>query len=71
MLGKNNRSSSQELPGLAPYALTTQLLPPLLHTVLYFCFVNGFLSLIRPIVKIINLYQWKILEYSISALLEV
>ena len=43
-----------------PDALTTQPLPPLLLTVLYLCFINGFLSLIRPIVdiaKIIDLYQ--------------
>ena len=61
-------------PGLTPYTLTTQPLPPLLLTVLYFCFINGFLSLIRPIVdivKIIDLCLRNILEDSMSALLEV
>ena len=59
ILEKANQSSNQGPPGLTPYTLTTQPLPPLLLTVLYFCFINGFLSLIRPIeqVKIIDLYQ--------------
>ena len=58
---KVNQSSNQGPPGLTPYALTNQPLPPLLLTVLYFCFINGSLSLIRPkvdMVKIIELYQW-------------
>ena len=53
---KANQSLNQAPPVLTPYTLTTQ---PLL-TVLYFWFINKFLSLIRPIVdimKIINLYQ--------------
>ena len=33
---KPNRSSNQTPPGLTPYALTTQPLPPSLLTVLYF-----------------------------------
>ena len=53
---KANQSSNQGLPGLTPYALTTQTLPPLLLTVLYFCFINAFLSLIRPIIDIVDLY---------------
>jgi len=60
-LKKAYRSSNQGPPGLTPCALTTQPLPPLLLTALYFCFINGFLSLFRPIVdiiKIIDLYQW-------------
>jgi len=54
-------SLNQRPSGLAPCALIiTQPLPPLLLTVLYFCFINGFLSLMRPIVdtvKIVDLYQ--------------
>ena len=71
---KANWSSNQGPPHLAPYALATQPLPPLLLTVLYFCLINGFLSLIRPIVdivKIIDLCLRNILEDSMSALLEV
>ena len=51
---KANCSLNQGSPGLTPYVLTTQALPPLLPSVL------GFLSLIRPIVEIvktIDLYQ--------------
>jgi len=70
---KANWSLNQGPPGLTPYALTTQPLPPLLFTILYFYFINGFLSLIRPIVdivKIIDLYTIEILEDSMSALLK-
>ena len=54
---KLTRNLNQGPPGLSPYALTTQPLPPLLLTALYF---YGFLSLIRPMVdiaKIVDLYQ--------------
>ena len=53
------KSLNHAPPGLTPYALITQPLPPLLLAVLYFYFINGFLSLIRSIidtVKIIDLY---------------
>ena len=41
---KANESSNQAPPGLTPHTLTTQPLPPLLLTVLYFWFIDGFLG---------------------------
>ena len=55
---------------LTLYALTTQLLPPLMLIVLYFCFINGLLSLIKPIVDIIKIIN-EISEVSMSAVVEV
>ena len=46
MCEKANRSLNQAPPGLTPYALTTQPLPPLLLTVHYFWFINGFLGIV-------------------------
>ena len=59
---KTNQNLNQGPPGLTSYALTTQSLPPLLLTVLYFCFLNGFLSLIRPE------YPRRFYKYSIRSL---
>ena len=63
---KASWSSNQAPPCLTPYTLTTQPMPPLLLTVLHFCFINGFLSLMRPIVDIVKsqIYTNEILEYS-------
>ena len=73
---KANQSSNQGPPGSPPYALTTQPMPLLLILVLYnyFCFINGFLNLIRPVVDIVKnnqIYTNEIPEDSMSALLEV
>ena len=40
---KTNQGLNHRPAGLTPYALTTQLLPPLLLIELYFCSINGFL----------------------------
>ena len=50
-----NQSSNQAPPVLTAYALTTQPLPPSPLTVLYFWSINGFFSLIRPIVHIVKI----------------
>ena len=54
---KANWGSNQGPPSLSPYGLTTQPLLPFLLTVLHFCFINGFFTLIRRIVDIVKIYM--------------